>query len=155
MDLLLVGFAAASIAAVIFTLGMLLFREIVHAVFSLVLLLATVSLLFVFLGQPLLAIIQLFIMVGGIATYFMISSASANLHQFKRTNIPLFIVIAAIMFAALAYPLMQSRVQNYSTYSAFTGTLFAYNQPVFFLIIIVLFGISISALLLFKKVRFK
>ena len=152
MDWLLVEFAAVSIAAAIFAIGILVLREMVHVVFSLIMLLAMISLFFLFLGQPLLSIIQLFIMVGGVATYFMIGSASAATHQFKHTNLITFIAVAIALFAALAYPAIRSGVQNYTGYSTFTGSNFTYNQPLFFLIVIALFGISISALLLFRKV---
>jgi NADH:ubiquinone oxidoreductase subunit 6 (subunit J) len=150
MDWTFAVFAATAVISILFAISIFVFKDVIHVILSLILLFASISCLFVLLNQPLLAIIQLLVMVGGVATYFMIGSAPIGLANFRHTNFGLLTVLFVIIFAALAYPIINAP-RNYPAYATFTGVGFSYGQPLFYLIALFLFGVSIGALMLFKK----
>jgi NADH:ubiquinone oxidoreductase subunit 6 (subunit J) len=148
-------FAAVSIVALICTYLVLVLKDILHVVIAFVLVVIAASALMLFVGQPLIAVIQLLIMVGGIATYLLVGSASVKFNQANHTNIPAFAVLSSVLFIVLVIASLRSGVSSYSPYSPFTGGNFDYGQTFFYLLIITLFSVSVSSIMLFKRVVFQ
>ncbi len=57
-------------------------KSLLHSVISLTLAFIANSAIFLAIGQPFIAIIQLFIFVGGISTYALVGVASASFSKF-------------------------------------------------------------------------
>ncbi len=130
------------------------FRNLLHAVLGLTFAFVINSALFLMLGQPILSIIQLFILVGGISTYTIVGVASSSFSRFKHTNKAMLFAAFIITFAVLAYPILglrnntsQNNVFSIQQVSQISGFI-----PLFYLIAIMLFGIGIGSILLFKRI---
>jgi NADH:ubiquinone oxidoreductase subunit 6 (subunit J) len=131
-------------------------KELLHAVVLLALVFATTSLLYLIASQPLLATIQLLVLVGGISMYLLVGTASESFSKFKHTNMALMLVLAAVLFAVIAYPVISSP----GSYASSTTTSFSIQQQsqfvgndlvIFYIIALLLSGISIGAIALYKK----
>ena len=79
-------------------------KSLLHSVISLTLAFVANSALFLAMQQPFLAIIQLFIFVGGISTYAIVGVASASFSKFPHTNRLAFIAVFIILLAVISYP---------------------------------------------------
>ncbi len=145
-------FIASSIVAVLAAYSVFVFKDIMHVIVALALFLVMVSVFFLFLGQPLLAVLQLLIMVGGVATYFLLGSATAKASELPRTNLPILLMLSVLIFIPFASLIFQAYPASYPTYTQFTGSGVSYSQPLFYLMVITLFSISLVASLLFKKI---
>jgi NADH-quinone oxidoreductase subunit J len=131
-----------------------IFRNILHVVLALSLLFVFNSVMFLILGQPLLALLQLFIMVGGISTYVFVGVASASYSKFKATNYKVFAIIYLLIFI-----LFSARITQVSAVSlqqnAVSGSLIAQslssNVGMLYLLAIMLFGTGFGSILLMRK----
>ena len=70
------------------------FKDILHSVLSLAMAFFINSLIFLMLEQPLLALLQLFVMVGGISTFLFVGVASVSLSRFGHANLLLLLVLS-------------------------------------------------------------
>jgi NADH-quinone oxidoreductase subunit J len=156
----LILFAAVSVAAVLSSLLVFLFKDMLHAATALAVLFFVNSLLFVMLNQPLLAIIQLFIMIGGISTFLFVGVASASLSHFRHTRMIALVVLWLTVFAAMSYPLLsgQAQFQGSSRNVLDTGSaVSSLNSSIslFYILAVLLFGIALSSIILLKKIDTK
>ncbi len=94
------------------------FKDVLHIAVALSFVFLVNSLIFLLLNQPLLAVIQLFIMIGGVSVYLFVGVAAASYSHFKYTN---YIALAAVAIALFA-------VMTYGAYNTGTVSL-AQNQP--------------------------
>ncbi len=132
----------------------LCFRNILHTILALSMLFVFNSAMFLILGQPLLALLQLFIMVGGISTYLFVGAASASYSKFRNTNYGLFAIMSILIFF-----LFTAKVGNTNPVSAEQNTLsvslvsqsLGANVGILYLLTIMLFGVGIGSILLMKK----
>ena len=152
----IVMFAIVSIIALFVSVLVFVFRDILHATVALAVLFLANSFFFLLLGEPLLAIIQLFIMVGGITTFLFVGVASAPYSKFKYTRGLFFTVLWAFFFVAITYPLSGMQFyQPQNAAAAFGLTSIAVSfagTPIFFYIILsLMFGVALGAVLLLKK----
>ncbi|MCL4372327.1 hypothetical protein M1373_03350 [Candidatus Marsarchaeota archaeon] len=144
--------AAAELSAIA---CIFIFRQLLHAVLALTIAFVLNSALFLVLQQPLLAIIQLFILVGGISTYALVGVASASFSRFKHTNKLALVIIFLVLFVALSIPLLSLRPasQNSNIFGPPQITYGLKNYIAqFYIITLMLFGISISAILMFRQI---
>lgn len=135
-----------------------LFKNILYIIISLSFLFILNSILFLFLNQPLLAVIQLLITIGGISTYMFIGVSSAELPDFKFTNFTKFLLFAFLIFIIMIYPI-KSIIFTNNNQNILSNQVIANNLsvqvPNFYIIAIVLFGISIASILLLKELNNK
>ena len=156
LDLIVFGvWAAASLA---FASVIFLFKDIMHVGISLAFLFLSLSAVYLVLGQPLLAVVQVFIMVGGVSTYLMVGSASAIVSRFKHSNVLAGAVLFILFFGAMFYPVLSSGAFNGGiTVTALSGSAIESSMVLgiapFYLLAVLLFGISIGSIVLFMKVR--
>jgi NADH-quinone oxidoreductase subunit J len=156
----LVLFAAVSAVAVLSALLVFFFKDILHAASALAALFFLNSVLFAMLGQPLLAIIQLFVMIGGISTFLFVGVASYTLSSFKHTRMYVLVILWLVVFAAMAYPLLKgqttptSQEQNYLGAGAAAGSL-GTSMSLFYVLSVLLFAIALSSIILLKRIDIK
>ncbi|MCL5440747.1 MAG: hypothetical protein M1448_02605 [Candidatus Marsarchaeota archaeon] len=156
MALDIVVFALWALASVAFASLIFYFKDIMHVAIALAFLFLSLSAVYLILGQPLLAVVQVFIMVGGVSTYLMVGSASAVVSRFKHSNVLAGAILSLVLFGMLFYPVVSSGAFGGSfpltplTASATEAAMESGIAP-FYLLATLLFGISIGSIVLFKK----
>ncbi len=134
------------------------FKDIFHSGIALAFAFLFNSIAFVVVGQPLLAIIQLFILIGGISTYLILGVASYGLSNFRHSNRLLLAILSVVIFIAMSYPLIGTTIvsarQNYFTGTAIPGGIVPY-VAIYYLAAFMVFTTSIGSLLLLKRIGAK
>jgi NADH-quinone oxidoreductase subunit J len=151
----LVIFALISIAVLAAPVLLFLFKDILHAVLALSALFFFNSLVFLLLGQPLLAVIQLFVMVGGVSTFLFVGAASGAYPNFKYNKLAVFVIIGIILFAVVVYPLNSVQFTGTGA-NQFNSQDIAFqleaSSPIFYLMALVMFSVCFGSVLLLKKI---
>ncbi|MGC8622536.1 MAG: hypothetical protein ACP5SJ_00250 [Candidatus Micrarchaeia archaeon] len=160
MDITLYIFAVFAAIELLLSFYIFLSRSLLHAIILLALMFIATSLLYLLLSQPLLAVVQLLVLVGGISTYLLVGTASESFSHFKHTGIALMVILALAIFTVMAYPLLASAVV-YSFLTLYPNTIsftmanqsefLQTDLPIFYIAALLLFGIAIGAILLYKK----
>lgn len=148
-------FIALASAELLSILLIFIFKDIVHSVLALATNFFINSLLFLMLDQPLLALIQLFIMVGGISTYLFVGIAPAGFSRFKRTSYILLLILSIAFFTAcfyrvtsISFPVQQ---QNLLSGQALT-TYLTSGIGQLYIITFVLFGVALGSIVILRKI---
>ncbi len=135
-------------------------KDTMHAAVSLAFIFILNSLIFLMLDQPLLALIQLFIMVGGVSVYLFVGVASSSYSNFKHTNYFLFAGIAIVLFAITAYGAYSSNAfQSYQLTNSFgiseASAAFSMSSTIISLyaITFMLFILALGSLPLLNRLR--
>jgi NADH-quinone oxidoreductase subunit J len=147
-------FAIVSVLGVIFAALMFAFKDILHSALALSGVFLINSLLFIALNQPLLAVIQLFIMIGGITTFIFVGVASATYSHFRYTKLAWLGILSAVFFIVLVIPLLnvQFNGQQSNVFGASNvGISLDSSVGLFYVMLFVMFGVSLGAILLLKK----
>ncbi|MEM0150099.1 MAG: hypothetical protein QXW10_04340 [Candidatus Micrarchaeaceae archaeon] len=130
-------------------------KDILHAAIALASVFFANSLLFLFMGQDLLAILQLFIMIGGVSTYIFVGVASGSFSHFKHTSYIGLAVISIILALVLVYPLLSTGFSVGASSGALTQSEISANLSssiqYVYLIAIFIFAVSIGAVVVMKK----
>lgn len=155
VDITIIAFVFVAIVGIGAAVFVFLFRDILHSALALSIVFLANSLAFLLVDQPLLAVIQLFIMIGGITTFLFVGVASATYSNFKYTRALVFLIAWAVLFIAFASQL--DNIQLVQTQSnVFTPGNAAFSLQssygMFYLILLLTFGVSIGAILLLKKI---
>ncbi len=147
-------FVLASILGLVLATFLFAFKDILHSALALAAVFVVNSLFFLLLAQPLLAIIQLFIMVGGIATFIFVGVASAPFENFNYTKVRRLTLTWLLLFALMVIPL-NFVVFNVQQTSVFNGASIvnslSSDSGIFYLMLLLMFGTSIGAIMLLKK----
>lgn len=130
------------------------FKDILHAVLAFSLVFVFNSALFFVLAQPFLALLQLFIMVGGVSTYIFVGVGSASYSKFRHTNYTFLIVTYLAVFISFSY-----RITSVTPIIPETNLLsttlisqsISSNLGLLYIIVLTLFGIGLSSIVLMKK----
>lgn len=133
-----------------------IFKDVLHSVLALSASFLINSLIFLLLNQPLLALIQLFIMIGGISTYLFVGVASSALSRFKHTSYIVLAAVSVVFFVACFYnvatvqftPLQQNALSNDAIAAYITSSI---SQ--LYLIALALFGVALGSIVMLKKVN--
>jgi NADH:ubiquinone oxidoreductase subunit 6 (subunit J) len=130
-------------------------KEMMHAALFLAIIFFMNAITFLVLNQQLLAVIQLMIMVGGIATYIFVSVAPIKKPSFNGTNMPALALLSILIFIAIAYPLVQkgyisSNTINYSFDVTSMLNYVTFNVSIFYVIVIMLFTSALGAIIIMK-----
>ena len=140
------------LAAVAF---IILSRDLLHSSLALAVLFFLNSVMFLLLAQPLLAVIQLFILIGGISTYMIIGVASSSFSKFRHGRPGLMLLLAAVLFAVMVYPLSGmsfSSIQSNAATSSSAGASIGHYIGIFYLLTFMLFAVALGSILLFKRI---
>ncbi|MCL4379541.1 MAG: hypothetical protein M1160_01945 [Candidatus Marsarchaeota archaeon] len=157
----------AVLAALIIIGSLLIFvlKDVLHVAVSLSAVFFINSLIFLFLNQPLLAAIQLLIMIGGVSVYLFVGVAAASYSHFRYTNYAALAVAAIAIFATMAYGLyasgtaaaLHSLVQSNQFYTAqiVSSLTSEYTIMALYAITTMLFLIALAAIPLLKELTVK
>lgn len=146
------AFTVVSAAAVVSMLMIFISRRMLYAMLSFSSLLICIALLLVILGLPLLALLQLFIMVGGVSTYLFVGVSSENLSRFKHTGLPILLVLSIALVALPLYRLsgVQLGSGSYVLTSSFIAQSVRADLALFYMIALMLFGVGIGSIIIIK-----
>jgi NADH-quinone oxidoreductase subunit J len=156
MDYVIVIFFIASFLALLSSVLVFFLKDMLYAVLALTMLFIFNSLLFLVLQQPLLAVIQIFIMVGGVSTFLFVGVASAELMQFRFTKLAGLLLLWVVVFAAIAYPMYSKGVRISSTSINTFGTQeiaasLGQYYALYYVMMLLLFTVSIGAIVALKR----
>jgi NADH:ubiquinone oxidoreductase subunit 6 (subunit J) len=155
------------ITALIIIASVLVFllRDVLHVAVFLTIVFLLNSLLFLELQQTILALIQLFIMVGGVSIYLFVGVASASYSKFRYTNkIPL-VVVSLALFSVMAYGAysnspggfsgsqINSTVNVYSSSQLVSSFSSSYTIVSLYTVVIMLSLLALGAILLLNKLK--
>lgn len=145
-----VAIAVVEIAAA-FCIFML--RDVMHSALALATLFLFNSAAFLALGQPILAVIQLFIMVGGVATYLFVGVASEHPNEKRHTNMAVFGILSVLIFIAVGYPAIGyfSGSSGVSLSFSTMASEFASGYQLLYILVVLLFGVALGSILLLKN----
>ncbi len=140
-----------------------IFKDVLHIAVALSTVFLINSVLFLILQQPILAVIQLFIMIGGVSTYLFVGVAAASYSNFKYTNYIALVGLSIVIFSAITYgaystsTITQAGTSNsintFSSNSIASTFNSSYSIISFYIIGIMLFSIAITAILLLNRLR--
>ena len=149
--------------AILSALLVFYFKRISHIAVAISALFFANSLLFLALDQPILAVIQLLIMVGGVSTYLFIGVGSAPYSRFKHVNWPALIISSIAIFVLVFYGLQESGALSslsasalpspYSANSIMGSFASTSSLLALYAIMIMLFGLGIGAIKLLNRLR--
>ena len=147
-------FIALAALAVIAAISIFLQKRLIHAVLSLAFAFVSSSLIFFLLGQTLIAILQMLVFVGGLSTYLIVAVATEekgpNLISIKWL-LALSIVLSIGLGASM---LVHVPSQNVSSPAVFLGAAshaFSNSYAMLYMILVLLFSVSISGVLILRK----
>ncbi|MGC8537944.1 MAG: hypothetical protein ACP5MZ_03095 [Candidatus Micrarchaeia archaeon] len=130
-------------------------KDILHAAIALASVFFANSIMFLFVGQDLLAILQLFIMIGGVSTYIFVGVASGSFSRFKHTSYVGLAAVSIILAAVLIYPLLalgsSATASNALTGSEISADMSSSIQYLYFIVVFV-FAVSIGAVIVMKRI---
>ena len=140
-------------------------RDVLHVAIALTAVFFINSLLFLSLGQPLLAVVQLLIMIGGVSVYLFVGVAAASYSHFKYTNFIALAVAAAAIFAVITYGAYSSgligSIQGVQATSQFSHAQVAaslasrYEIAALYAITLMLFLLATAAIPLLRDLKAK
>ena len=130
-------------------------KDMMHSALFLAIVFFINAVTFLVLNQQLLAVIQLMIMVGGIATYIFVSVAPVKKPALNSTNVPALALLAIFIFIVVAYPLVQkgyitNSAVNYSFDVTSMLDYITINVGIFYVIAVMLFTAALGAIIIMK-----
>ncbi len=129
-------------------------KHMLHAMLSFAMFSVILAFILAFMGLPLLGLLQLFIMVGGVSTYMFVGVSSENLSNFRFVRAPLLAALAILLFAAMSYKLFISNLSfngSNLTTPLLLGSTLSGSMAVFYLIAALLLFSGIGSILLMRK----
>ncbi len=149
---LLVSVVVALVAA----LSVFRAREMSHAMVGFLFVSVSTAALLALLGLPLLALLQLFIMVGGVSTYLFVGVSSESLSRFKHTSFPVLFIIAICLAVVPVYKVLamptgpaQAGVLSQSAMAAGISG----NVVLFYMLGVLLFGIGLASIVMMRSFK--
>jgi len=145
-------FALIALLEILSISSMFVAKNVLHSVIMLSISFILSSLIFALVGQPLLALLQIFIMVGGVMTYMFIGMASACISRFKHVSYATLALYALVAFAVLYYS--TANVAYSDGANALSRTSIAAQLSsgigVIAIAVVALFGVGIGSIVLLK-----
>lgn len=153
-DCILAAFIAAAVLEVSAAIAVFAFRDTLHSIIAITSLLVLNSIIFLILELPLLAVLQLLIMVGGVATYLFIGAASAGFSKFNHSRVFVVGLLSAAIFALLAFPLISTTfTEQYNLFGQQQITQLLLNYPILYLLAFSAFGVAMGSIIILKRQR--
>ncbi|HUY70578.1 MAG TPA: hypothetical protein VMV00_03370 [Candidatus Baltobacteraceae bacterium] len=148
-------FAAVATLEIISAMLVFTFRNVLHSVLALSLAFLFNSILFLAMQQTLLALIQLFIMVGGVSTYIFVGVSSSGLSKFRHTSLLVLGILAPLLIVAyatnLVYVTQGTSTQQNQVSGLMIKSALGANIGVLYIITFVLFATGLSSIILLKS----
>ncbi len=148
-------FAAVAVLELAAAASVYLFRSVLHATLALAMLFLLNSIAFLVLGQPLLAIVQAFVVIGGIATYLIVATAAQQKTGFRHVRLSAFTAMLILLSIALDYSVYNTEFSNLPRNSFSTGGVLAMFSGIslLYLIVLMLFSVSMGSIMIFKMFK--
>ncbi len=113
-----------------------------------------VSLALLLLNQPVVAVLQLLIIVGGLSTYLVVAVASESKKYMWPTDLRIFAVTSIMVFVASMYIILPTissmNISNPNIYSEFLQTLQTYAVTIYFAVVL-MFAAAIGSMIVIKS----
>lgn len=148
------AFVALAAILVFFAAMILESRRLIRAVLALTGVFFMSSLIILLLGQPLVALLQLIILVGGMSTYLIVAVAAEHGHE-ESVSGWVFALLFVLLFAALMpLVLVESGgiVSGSGNFLASAANDFSSYTYLFFLIALLVAASAIGSVVLIKRV---
>lgn len=130
------------------------FKDVLHSILALAFVFMLNSAILLMLAQPMLALLQLFIMVGGVATYAFVGASSSSYSRFRHTNVYVLAVSTIVLFLLLGYGALRSApatgMQNTLSGASISQSLGS-SVAMLYVMAVMLFGIGFGSILLMRK----
>jgi NADH:ubiquinone oxidoreductase subunit 6 (subunit J) len=149
LELLIILLALATVLS-----GLLLFlqNKLLHSVIFLALAAAGSSLIFLYMRQALVAMLQLLVFVGGLSTYLMVAVATEE-KRLKMSNAAAFlaasVILSAGLFAALSNLTAAPLAGN--SFSALAQSAIPIYFALLFAAVFLLFAAAVGSIIVIKK----
>ena len=128
-------------------------KKLLHSVIFLALTATASSLILLYMGQLLVALLQLLVFVGGLSTYLIVAVASEEKHEKLSSRVRLAVAtsVVLVVLSLLMYnmPGIQTGVGN--SFSAAAQIAFSNNYALLFASVFLLFVTAIGSVLVIKK----
>lgn len=148
-DFLLMLLAAATI---IFGLALFIQRKLMHSVIFLALAATASAFIFLYLGQVLVAMLQLLIFVGGLSTYLIVAIATEERHV-KMSNAAAFFAVSLVIAVGLFYSVfnLQEGAHAGNSFSTVAQGAMSQYYALLFAAIFLVFAVSIGSVVVIKR----
>lgn len=150
----LYAFYAVAAITVVSALFVFIERKLMHAVVALSSAFFGSALLFFLLGQTMIALLQLLVFVGGLSTYLTVAIAAEE-KKARMIRLPVFFAAAAAisagMWLLLSGYLPQTASNAGTSFLSASASALQYSYPVFYVIAVLLFGATISGVMILKR----
>ncbi len=132
-----------------------LLKGVLHSTLALSAVFVLNSFAFLMLQQPLLAVIQLFIVIGGIATYLIVGTAAGQRTTFRHVRLPAFAAMFVLLSIVLDYSIYGTSFSSLptNTFSAAGIAAMFSSIGLLYIIVLMLFSVSIGSILLLKRFK--
>ena len=141
-----------AIITVLAGIGVFLQKKSFHSVIFLALASTGSALIFLYVGQTLIALLQLLVFVGGLSTYLIVAIATEEKQAKMSSNI-VFLVASMVIAAGLSllvYTLQPVQIGN-NDFSTIAQNAFSQYYALFFAAVFLMFAVGIGSVLVMKK----
>jgi NADH:ubiquinone oxidoreductase subunit 6 (subunit J) len=142
---------------VAFSVAIFRFSHPVHGSAALALFFTVNSALLFFLAEPLLATLQLLILVGGVSTYLLLGIASTSSYSFRHSNSILLAAGIILIFGVLAYSMLAPSGGGFSyatqqpPNSIPLASQLSDGMPIIYASVLLMFAAALGAIMVFKR----
>ena len=142
------------VAALALTGGLSVFlsRRLLHAVLALTFVFIGSAIVFAFLGEVFIALIQLFVFVGGLSTYLIVAVASETSHDgFSKARFLSALVIIAVGIALILAWTGTGIFPQGSSFPPIAASAISEYYVAFFMMLLLLFSAVIGSVLIMRR----
>ena len=153
---LLAFFMVLALIEIASAMAVYMLRDLLHSVLALASFFTVNSALLLMLAQPMIALLQLFIMVGGISTFIFVGVASSGYSRFRSENYHALGIAYIALFVLLAVSIVMSQVygsaNNQLSPTAIAQSLSG-NIALLYFAVLLLFGAGFSSIVVMKRLE--
>lgn len=149
-----IEFAVLAAATLIAAFAVFAEKSIFKSALALAATFFIVSISLLLLAQPVIAVIQLFVLVGGLSTYAIVAVASETKAHSYKINPKTMIATFIALFILLSYALLPGIASvNTSSSSAYTATGFALSSygSAIYMVVIFMFSVAAGSIIIIKR----
>ena len=146
------GFIGITLLTIAGGLAVFLSRRVLHSVLALTVAFVGSALVFLYLGQTFIALLQLFVFVGGLSTYLIVAVAGEEAdHSISVWRFLPLMVILALGFSSLFLSANFNSAPSGNSFTAATGSALEAYFPVLFMIGLLLFSTVMGSIMIMKR----
>jgi NADH:ubiquinone oxidoreductase subunit 6 (subunit J) len=134
--------------------GILIFvrKKLLHSVIFLALSTVGSSFVFLYLDQPLIALLQILVFVGSLSTYLIVAVASEEKKELKRGVVGFFVATALMLSFLLPFTLGAGEEQvATNSFSSSAETAFLNNYAFLFASVFLVFAATLGSVVIIKR----